>query len=56
MAATWELVVELQFSCCESLLLEASSRGTGICRESRVRGMSAVGSRYQATIMETVIE
>jgi hypothetical protein len=42
----------LQFSPCELLLLEAGSRGTEIVRESRVRGTSAVRSRYQATTGE----
>jgi hypothetical protein len=47
-----ELVRELQFSRCEWLLLETGSRGKGIVWESRVRGMSAVESRYQATTGE----
>jgi hypothetical protein len=42
----------LQFSPCEPLLLEAGSWGTGIIRESRVSGTSAVGSRYQTTTGE----
>jgi hypothetical protein len=37
----------LQLSHCELLLLEAGSWGTGTVREPRVRGTSAVGSRYQ---------
>jgi hypothetical protein len=46
------LVRELQFSRCELFLLEAGRRSTGIIREPRVRGTSAVGSRYQVTIGE----
>jgi hypothetical protein len=42
----------LQFSRCELLWLEADGWGTGIVREPRVRGTSAVGSRYQATARE----
>jgi hypothetical protein len=42
----------LQFGRCELLLLEDGSWGTGIVREPRVRGTSAVGSRYQATTGE----
>jgi hypothetical protein len=37
----------LLFSPCELMLLEAGSWCTGIVREPRIRGMSAVGSRYQ---------
>jgi hypothetical protein len=37
---------------CELLLLRAGRWGTGILRESRVRGTSAVGSRYRATAGE----
>jgi hypothetical protein len=52
-AASW-LVSDLvrgllQSSPCAPLLLEAGSWGTEIVRESRVRGTSAVESRYQAT-------
>jgi hypothetical protein len=39
-----ELVRELQFSRCELLLLEAGNRGTGIFREPKVRGTSAIGA------------
>jgi hypothetical protein len=39
----------LQFSRCVPLLLDAGSWGTGTFREPRVRGKSAVGSRYQTT-------
>jgi hypothetical protein len=39
----------LQFNCCELLLWEAGSWGTGTVREPRGRGTSAVESRYQAT-------
>jgi hypothetical protein len=42
----------LQDSRCEPLLSEAGTWGTGIVREPRVRGTSAVGSRYQATTCE----
>jgi hypothetical protein len=42
----------LRFSPCELLLLEAGSWGTRIVREPRVRGTSAVRSRYQATTGE----
>jgi hypothetical protein len=44
----------LQFSPCERLLLEAGRWGTGIIREPRVRGISAVGSPYQATTGEHI--
>jgi hypothetical protein len=48
-----ELVRELrQFSRYELLLLEAGSWSTERVRETRVRGTSAVGSRYQATTGE----
>jgi hypothetical protein len=33
-ALVGELFRELQFSCCELLLLEAGSRGTGIVQEA----------------------
>lgn len=39
----------LYFRLCELLWLESGSWGTGIVRESKVRGISAVRSRYQAT-------
>jgi hypothetical protein len=42
----------LRFSPCELLLLEAGSWGTGIVREPRGRGTSAVGSRYRASAKE----
>jgi hypothetical protein len=42
----------LQFSPYELLLLEAGSLDTGIVREPRVRGTSAVGSRYRTTTGE----
>jgi hypothetical protein len=50
--ASWLWVSEwgrglLRFSPCDPLLLEFDSWGTGIIREPRVRGRSAVGSRYQ---------
>jgi hypothetical protein len=51
-----ELIRELQLSLCELLLLEAVSRGTGIVREPRERGTSAVGSLYQATTGEDTEE
>jgi hypothetical protein len=47
-----ELVRELQFSRCEMLLVETGSGVTGIVREPRVRGTSAVGSRYRTTTGE----
>jgi hypothetical protein len=47
-----ELVRELQFSRCELSLLEAGSWGTGIFREPRGRGTSAIESRYRATTGE----
>jgi hypothetical protein len=48
-----ELIRELlRFSPCELLLLEAGSSGTGTVREPRVRGRSAVRSRYQSTTDE----
>jgi hypothetical protein len=40
---------ELMFSRCELLLLEACTWGQGTVRESRERGTSVVGSRYQKT-------
>jgi hypothetical protein len=43
-----ELVRELQLRRCEMLLLEAGSSGTGIFREPRIRGTSAVECRYLA--------
>jgi hypothetical protein len=43
----------LRFSCCEPLLLEASSCGTETVRRPRRRGTSTVGSRYQATAVKT---
>jgi hypothetical protein len=42
----------LQFSCCEPLLLDGGSWGTGIFREPRVRGTSTTESHYQATTGE----
>jgi hypothetical protein len=42
----------LRLNPCELLLLEAGSWGTGILRKPRIRGTSAVGSRYQATADE----
>jgi hypothetical protein len=42
----------LQFSTCQLLLLDACRRGTGIIREPRLRGSSAVESRYQTTTGE----
>jgi hypothetical protein len=45
----WELE-NCSFSPCVPLLLEADSQGTGIVREPRIRGISAVESRYQATV------
>jgi hypothetical protein len=39
----------LRFSPCEPLLLEAGSSRSGIIREPRVSGTSAVESRYQST-------
>jgi hypothetical protein len=42
----------LRSSPCEPLLLEAGSWGTGIVREPRVRGTSAVECRYQITTGE----
>jgi hypothetical protein len=42
----------MQFTPCESLLLEAGSWGTGIVRELRLRGTTTVESRYQETIGE----
>jgi hypothetical protein len=42
----------LRFTPCELLLLEAGSWGTGIVWESRIRGTSAVASRYRATVSE----
>jgi hypothetical protein len=58
-AVQWsELVGEwvrelLRFSPCELLLLEAGSWSTWLVRKSRVRGSSAVGSRYQTTVENT---
>jgi hypothetical protein len=49
MAASLGVREPLQFSRCELLLLETGSRCTGIIREPRVRGSSAVISSYQAT-------
>jgi hypothetical protein len=43
----------LGFSYCEPLLLEAGSCGTGMVREPKGRGTSAVGKRYQATVVKT---
>jgi hypothetical protein len=40
---------ELQIGCCEPLLLRAGRSGTGMLRERRVSGTSAVGSRYRVT-------
>jgi hypothetical protein len=42
----------LRFSPCEPVLLEAGSCGTRIVREPRLRGTSAIESRYQATAGE----
>jgi hypothetical protein len=42
----------LWFSPCELLLLEVGTRSSEIVREPRVRGTSAVGSRYQRTTGE----
>jgi hypothetical protein len=47
-----KIVIELQFSRGELLLLEAESWDTVILRQPRVRGTFAVRSRYQATIGE----
>jgi hypothetical protein len=43
----WVIRELLQVSCCESMLLDAGSWGTSTVREPRIRGSSAVGSRYQ---------
>jgi hypothetical protein len=48
----WAVKGLLQFGRCELLLWEAGSWGTEIAREPRVRGTSAVGSRYQITTGE----
>jgi hypothetical protein len=42
----------LQFGRCELLLIDAGNSGTGIFREPRVRGRSAVGSCYQTKTSE----
>jgi hypothetical protein len=52
----WSKLVGEQFSRCELLLLDVRSWDTGIFRESRVRGKSAVGSRYQTTIGEDIAD
>jgi hypothetical protein len=44
----------LRLSHFEPLLLAACSEGTGIAREPRGREMSAVGSRYRATVSKDV--
>jgi hypothetical protein len=46
----------LQFSPCEVVLLEARSWGTGIVRETKVRGTSAVETRYQTTTGEDIAD
>jgi hypothetical protein len=51
-----ELVWELQFICCDLLLLQDVSWGKGIVRGPRVGGTSSVGSRYRATAGENKAE
>jgi hypothetical protein len=46
----------LLFSPCEPLLLEADSWGTGIFRESRVKGTSTVWSRYHTTTSKDTVD
>jgi hypothetical protein len=48
-----ELLRELQSSCCELLLWEAGSWGHGQFWNPEVRRKSALGSRYQVTLVET---
>jgi hypothetical protein len=52
----WAVRRLLRFGLWELLLLEAGSWGTGNVRELRVREISAVESRYQATTCEDTAE
>jgi hypothetical protein len=56
-AGKWRVgwwVTESQFSSCELLLLDAGSWGTGIVKEARLRGKSAVKATTRQRLVKTV--